>query len=557
MKLALLSGSDIMLTGKNLTEVFGMPTPNWSEVEAFGSIIAKAIRAAAGSKIHREVWDDLLLEGKFAAYKALENYDPSKADKETWVYQAVLKHIKRVLSQYLPAEKLLPDENCFGSLEGQFDHSSLSPLAIAVLLSLAPPLERLYVLHELLGWEKPPRYCKTRLKKRWEKCQWVRLLTGSVRNRDERLKLLRELCQTAQHGDEKEREIAGFALVVVAENELSEEETALVRSAAQSLVHSPDPIHQFAGLWIYCQLNPEAWDEGWIDLLDVNTLGAVLESRYAKPKECSCVSPLCLHFYPDVPQSSPPEQVIGAVLEAMKRYAQILNERPQWNARWRGRLMAKAFGLYLRNSQPTVSNLVSYSVRSAKLLESIALARFDPKQGLEHAMEWLPKAPTLVERIWRALRSPDPLERSSALYAARGLAEDDRKILARMGLSDPLVFTRFSVLRTLGEEGDYEALMQELLLPHEHKRLLHRCILNTLARTDLERTLEIAKLVFLGEGKEGWREDLWMRHDAGCILLEGVFKAGRKELLDVFRQVLAEEPHPSPFVLLPAVQALL
>jgi len=81
-----------------------MPTPSWSEVEALGSVIAKAIRAAAGSKIHREVWDDLLLEGKIAAYKALENHDPSKMDKETWVYQAVVKHIKRVLNQYLPAE---------------------------------------------------------------------------------------------------------------------------------------------------------------------------------------------------------------------------------------------------------------------------------------------------------------------------------------------------------------------------------------------------------------------------------------------------------------------
>jgi len=533
-----------------------MPTPSWLEVEVFGSVIAKAIRAAAGSKIHREVWDDLLLEGKIAAYKALENYDPSKSDKETWVYQAVVKHIKRVLSQYLPAEKLLPEENCFGFPEEQSDKPSLSPIAIAVLLSLAPPLERLYVLHELLGWEKPPRYCKTRLKKRWENCQWVRLLTRSVRNKDERLKLLRELCQNAQHGDEKEREIAGFALVVVTENEISEEETNLIMSAAQSLVHSPDPLHQFAGLWIFCQLNPEAWDEKWIDLLDVNTLGAVLESRYAKPRDCHCISPLCLHFYPDVPQRSPPDQVTDTVLRVMKRYAQILSEHPQWNARWRGRLMAKALGLYLRNSQFTVSNFVPPSSRSAKLLESIALARFDPKQGLEHATEWLPKAPTLVERLWKALRSPDPLERSSALYAARGLAEDDRKILARMGLSDPLVFTRFSVLRTLGEDGDYEALMQELLLPHEHKRLLHRCILNTLARTDLERTLEIAKLVFLGEGKKAWQEDQWMRHDAGYILLEGVFKVGRTELLEVFQQVLAEEPHPSPFFLLPAVQAM-
>jgi len=534
-----------------------MPTPSWSEIEALGSVIAKAIRAAAGSKIRREIWDDLLLEGKIAAYKALENYDPSKTDKETWVYQAVVKHIKRVLSQYLPAEKPLPEEDCSDFPEGQFDKPSLSPLAIAVLLSLAPPLERLYVLHELLGWEKPPRYCKTRLKKRWEKCQWVRLLTGSVRNKDERLRLLRELCQNAQHGDEKEKEIAGFALVVVTGNELSEEEIALVKLAAQTLVRSPDPIHQFAGLWISCQLSPEAWDEEWIDLLDVNTLGAVLESRYAKPKECHCVSPLCLHFYPDVPQRSTSDQVAGAVLEAMRRYAKTLDEQPQWNARWRGRLMAKALGLYLRSSQSSVSNFVTSSGRSAKLLESIALARFDPKQGLEHATDWLPKAPTLMERLWRALRSPDPLERSSALYAARGLAEDDRKILARMGLSDPLVFTRFSVLRTLGEDGDYEALMRELLLPHEHKRLLHRCILNTLARTDLERTLEIAKLVFLGEGKEAWREDLWMRHDAGYILLEGVFKAGRTELLEVFRQVLAEEPHPSPFALLPAVQAML
>jgi len=95
-----------------------MPTPSWSEVEALGSVIAKAIRAAAGSKIHREVWDDLLLEGKIAAYKALENHDPSKMDKETWVYQAIVKHIKRVLNQYLPAGKSLfevPEENwsCF------------------------------------------------------------------------------------------------------------------------------------------------------------------------------------------------------------------------------------------------------------------------------------------------------------------------------------------------------------------------------------------------------------------------------------------------------------
>ena len=155
-----------------------MPTPSWLEVEALGSVIAKAIRAAAGSKIRREVWDDLLLEGKIAAYEALENYDPSKADKETWVYQAVVKHIKRVLSRYLPTEKPLPEENCIGFPEKQSDKPSLSPLAVAVLLSLATPIERLYVLHELLGWEKPPRYCKTRLKKRWENCQWVRLLTG-------------------------------------------------------------------------------------------------------------------------------------------------------------------------------------------------------------------------------------------------------------------------------------------------------------------------------------------------------------------------------------------
>jgi hypothetical protein len=40
-------------------------------------------------------------------------------------------------------------------------------------------------------------------------------------------------------------------------------------------------------------------------------------------------------------------------------------------------------------------------------------------------------------------------------------------------------------------------------------------------------------------------------------LLAGIQQLGRSDLLEVFRAVLEREPHPSPLVLLPAIQAFL
>jgi hypothetical protein len=191
------------------------------------------------------------------------------------------------------------------------------------------------------------------------------------------------------------------------------------------------------------------------------------------------------------------------------------------------------------------------------MMATVAFAHFDVQRGLEQALEWLPKAPTVRERLLRALKSPEPIERSSALYAARALPAEDGLSLALLGLSDPSVLVRFAARRLLEEGKAWEPLYRELMHPHEHKRLLHRAILNILARLDLERTLTVASEIYRGQGKEAWREDLWLRHDAGYILLAGIQQLGRSDLLEVFRAVLEREPHPSPLVLLPAVQAFL
>ncbi|MGQ9462101.1 MAG: hypothetical protein ACUVRR_03410, partial [Candidatus Fervidibacter sp.] len=109
---------------------------------------------------------------------------------------------------------------------------------------------------------------------------------------------------------------------------------------------------------------------------------------------------------------------------------------------------------------------------------------------------------------------------------------------------------------TMEECALWEPFYQELMRPHEHKRLLHRAILNVLARLDFERALEVAARIYQGKGKEAWQEDGWLRHDAGYILLVGVETLRRLDLLEVFRKVLEREPHPSSLVFLPAVQAL-
>jgi hypothetical protein len=244
--------------------------------------------------------------------------------------------------------------------------------------------------------------------------------------------------------------------------------------------------------------------------------------------------------------------------EALQEFALALEKSPNWEARWRGRLMAKILGLYAHFEPKFIADFTPKPFgKMGQMLISIVLARQEPKLGLEHALEWLPKGSTVKDRIVKALNSPEPLERSSAVYVARGLPEDEMRSVLRIGFSDPLVFVRFAALRPMETGFAYDDMEQELFSPHEHKRLLHRCILNTMARADFERTLEIAKRVYLGQEKEMWREDSWLRHDAGYLLLEGFLRMNRFDVLEVFRHVVSCEPHPSPFVLLPAVQALL
>jgi len=533
--------------------------PSWSEVEALEPIIAKAVREAVGElPIDPETFRELLVEGKIAAYEALRDIENSGGDKTASVFSEVLRRIKSVLKGYLPTAKYsLDDLHCHRIADSsQFQGSHLSPLTVSVLLAATAPVERLYVLHELLGWDKPPRYSKTRLKRKWQEIGWVRLLLGHVRAR-ERKELLESLCRQAEEGEPREREVAGFALVCLSE-QIGESEGEPVRRAARSLINSPDPLHQLAGLWILHNFQPDFWDNSWISLLNINALGAALESQYVKPKSCLCPSPFCLHHYPPSSlRKKPNPEVVLSVKEVLYESALVLERSPNWSARWRGRLMAKTLGLYAQ-FEPKLADVIPKPLnRSGQMFVRVLLARRDPKLGLEHALEWLPRGQSAKERVLRALNSPEPNERSSALYVARGLPEDEMKEVLLVGFSDPLVFVRFAALRPMEIGFAYEAMERELLSPHEHKRLLHRCILNTMARADFERTLEIAKRVYLGREKEMWRDDPWLRHDAGYLLLEGVLRLRRYDLLEVFRQVVTREPHPSPFVLLPAVQALL
>ncbi|MFA0764616.1 MAG: hypothetical protein XFASWVDF_002357 [Candidatus Fervidibacter sp.] len=538
-----------------------MPNDDWANIEALEGLIVKAVREGMGdSQVDDETFRDLLMEGKIAAYWALQHYEPSKGEKTTWVFQSVVRHIRRVLQNYLPAGEPLPeeaDDEGLGLVSPSAPSSYLSPLAVAVLLAAAPPLERLCVLHELLVWDAPPRYAKARLKKRWQGQEWVRLVAGNARKGWERRQLLEQLCLMAQEGEGREKELAGFALAALPLDELTEEEIALIRLPAQTLARSTNPLCQFAGLWALFRLQPQAWENFWVDGLDINALGAVLKARYAKPTECACPSPLCLHYHPDVLRHRPPTQVVEAVIESLARYADRIAHEAGQGVRWRGWWMARALGLYLQFSPDELLHLLPAKGRIMAMMATVAFAHFDVQRGLEQALEWLPKAPTVRERLLRALKSPEPIERSSALYAARALPAEDGLSLALLGLSDPSVLVRFAARRLLEEGKAWEPLYRELMHPHEHKRLLHRAILNILARLDLERTLKVASEIYRGRGKEAWREDLWLRHDAGYILLAGIQQLGRSDLLEVFRTVLEREPHPSPLVLLPAVQAFL
>jgi hypothetical protein len=477
-----------------------MPNDDWANIEALEGLIVKAVREGMGdSQVDDETFRDLLMEGKIGAYWALQHYEPSKGEKTTWVFQSVVRHIRRVLQNYLPAGEPLPeeaDDEGLGLVSPSAPSSYLSPLAVAVLLAAAPPLERLCVLHELLGWDAPPRYAKARLKKRWQGQEWVRLVAGNARKGWERRQLLEQLCLMSQEGEGREKELAGFALAALPLDELTEEEIALIRLPAQTLARSTNPLCQFAGLWALFRLQPQAWENFWVDGLDINALGAVLKARYAKPTECACPSPLCLHYHPDVLRHRPPTQVVEAVIESLARYADRIAHEAGQGVRWRGWWMARALGLYLQFSPDELLHLLPAKGRIMAMMATIAFAHFDAQRGLEQALEWLPKAPTVRERLLRALKSPEPIERSSALYAARALPTEDGLSLALLGLSDPSVLVRFAARRLLEEGKAWEPLYRELMYPHEHKRLLHRAILNILARLDLERTLKVASEIY-------------------------------------------------------------
>lgn len=539
-----------------------MPSDPWEEVEALQSFIVKAVREGLGNEqVSGETFSELLTEGKIAAYEALKRYEPAKGEKAAWVFRSVVQHIRRVLKNYRPSGKPLPDEVNEEVLEKPVltdETTPLSPLAIAVLLAAAPPIERLYVLHELLDWDKsPPRYAKTRLKRRWQEHEWVRLVVGNVRKGWERHSLLKQLDQMARKGDDYHKGLAGFAIAALPLCDLSEEATKLLRSSVQTLLCSENPHSQFAGLWALNRLQPEAWDERWIEALNINTLGSVLKARYTKPVECLCPSPLCLHYHPDTLQHQPPPQVIGAIAGSLVRYADQIAHELGARVRWRGWWLARALGLYMQFSPKDLTHFFPSKSRIVAMLLTIALAHAEPQQSLEQAFEWLPRAPTVEERLHKALKSPEPLERVSALYATGAFPLEERLSFALLGLSDSSVLVRFAARRILEDRKAWEPLYRELMRPHEHKRLLHRAILNLLARLDLERTLDVAAEIYRGQGKEAWREDAWLRHDAGYILLTGVLALGRLDLLEVFRSVLEHETHPSPLVLLPAVQAFL
>ncbi|MCS7224894.1 MAG: hypothetical protein NZ959_10110 [Armatimonadetes bacterium] len=530
----------------------------WDEVAALEPLIRKAIASIVCRNVCiPEFYQDLLAEARLSAYHALKTYDPSRSAKSTWVYRCVRLHLLRVFSQYQTGFAL-PEEP--ETLEDSFQYEvpidqGTGDLARAVLLATVPPSERAYVLYELMGWDRPAPYSKSRLIKRWHQTPWVCLLTGRSRG-ENRGRLLAELVSTIQETTGRNREIAGFALAAVA-SYLSSDEKEAAKKGTQVLVESDDPLHQVAGLWILHNMETEPWDSNWVHRLHLGVLGSVLESRYSRPKDIICPCPLCNHFYPDVMRRSPAPQVYSIVCESLSFFTRDLHTNQDWSIKWRGRLMAKAIGFYARCNPSLLTEAAPGTVnRLTQSLVSVTLARIDPQKALEHAGEWLPKGGTSEERVLKGIRSRDPIQRSGALYAARGLHPDSLQRVVVEGFQDPLVFVRFSALRAMEQPVFFQFLERELLSTHRHKRLFHRCVLNTMARADLERTLPLARAIYLGREKEEWWQDSWLRHDAGYILLTAFKKLDKKDVSQTFREVLEQETHPSPFVLLPAVQSV-
>jgi hypothetical protein len=152
-----------------------MLSDDWAAVDTLEGLIVKAVREGMGdSQAGDETFRDLLMEGKIAAYQALQRYEPSKGEKTTWVFQSVVRHIRRVFQNYLPAGEPLPeegDDEGLGLVSSSVRSSPEFVITVAAQADefgfllcpfvptfppcrrrsppAAPPLERLCVLHEL------------------------------------------------------------------------------------------------------------------------------------------------------------------------------------------------------------------------------------------------------------------------------------------------------------------------------------------------------------------------------------------------------------------------
>jgi hypothetical protein len=121
-----------------------MLSDDWAAVDILEGLIVKAVREGmSDSQVGDETFRDLLMEGKIAAYQALQRYEPSKGEKTSWVFQSVVRHIRRVLQNYLPAGEPLPeeaDDKGLGLVSPSVPSSYLSPSP----LPFSSPLPRLW-----------------------------------------------------------------------------------------------------------------------------------------------------------------------------------------------------------------------------------------------------------------------------------------------------------------------------------------------------------------------------------------------------------------------------
>ncbi len=86
-----------------------MPNDAWADIEALEGLIVKAVWEGTGnSPMKGDIFCDLLMEGKVAAYEALKRYDPQKGEKTAYVFQSVVHHIRRVSKTTSPSANRCP-----------------------------------------------------------------------------------------------------------------------------------------------------------------------------------------------------------------------------------------------------------------------------------------------------------------------------------------------------------------------------------------------------------------------------------------------------------------